>query len=120
MESITPRPVVHLELHTDAPDAAWSFYAQLCGWTAVRVETAAGSYLALTMGRRVGGGIVEGPIERPLWLPYVEVADAEEVTERARRLGARVVVGLREGPEGWRSVVSTPAAGEVALWQPKA
>jgi hypothetical protein len=25
----------------------------------------------------------------------------------------------REGPAGWRSVVSTPAAGEIALWQPK-
>jgi hypothetical protein len=25
----------------------------------------------------------------------------------------------REGPAGWRSVVATPAAGEIAFWQPK-
>jgi len=24
-----------------------------------------------------------------------------------------------EGPAGWRSVVSTPAGAEIALWQPK-
>ncbi len=120
MESITSRPVVHLELHTDAPDDAWAFYAQLCGWTVARIETPVGSYLALAMGRRMGGGIVSCPIERPLWLPYVEVADAGQATEQAQRLGARVLVAPREGPEGWRSVISTPAAGEIALWQPKA
>jgi hypothetical protein len=25
----------------------------------------------------------------------------------------------REGPVGWRSVVATPAGGDVAFWQPK-
>jgi len=25
----------------------------------------------------------------------------------------------REGPAGWRSVVSTPAGGEIAFWQQK-
>jgi hypothetical protein len=25
----------------------------------------------------------------------------------------------REGPAGWRSVVATPTAGEIAFWQPK-
>ena len=36
-----------------------------------------------------------------------------------RLLGAAVPVEPREGPAGWRSVVTTPAAGEIALWQPK-
>jgi len=27
---------------------------------------------------------------------------------------------LREGPAGWRGVVTTPASGDLALWQPKA
>jgi hypothetical protein len=30
-----------------------------------------------------------------------------------------VLLEAREGPTGWRSVVATPAAGEIALWQPK-
>ena len=43
----------------------------------------------------------------------------DDATEHARRLGAAVLLEPREGPSGWRSVVSSPVAGEVALWQPK-
>jgi predicted enzyme related to lactoylglutathione lyase len=37
----------------------------------------------------------------------------------ARRLGASVLLEPREGPAGWRSVIATPEAGEIALWQQK-
>ena len=56
---------------------------------------------------------------RPLWLPYVEVPRIEAATERARDLGAAVLLDPREGPAGWRSVVATPAGGEIAFWQAK-
>jgi predicted enzyme related to lactoylglutathione lyase len=49
----------------------------------------------------------------------VEVRDVPEATGRARRLGASVLLEPREGPAGWRSVVSAPAGGEIAFWQPK-
>jgi predicted enzyme related to lactoylglutathione lyase len=55
-----------------------------------------------------------------VWLPYVEVERVDEVTDRAGRLGARVLLEPREGPAGWRSVVATPEGGEIAFWQPKA
>ena len=42
-----------------------------------------------------------------------------DLTERARQLGAVVLLEPREGPSGWRSVISSPEAGEVALWEPK-
>jgi uncharacterized protein len=116
------RPVVHLELHTGDLDRARAFYAELCGWRPERV-TAAGatsSYLALDMGcRRFGGGIVECATERPVWLPYVEVPEVHAATERAHDLGAAVLLGPREGPAGWRSVVESPAGGEIAFWQQK-
>jgi predicted enzyme related to lactoylglutathione lyase len=54
-----------------------------------------------------------------VWLPYVEVPEIVAATERARRLGATVLLAPREGPAGWRSVVRAPAAGELAFWQPK-
>ena len=57
--------------------------------------------------------------DRALWLPYVEVGNVAAETERARGLGAHVMLGPREGPFGWRSVVGSPAGGEIALWQPK-
>jgi predicted enzyme related to lactoylglutathione lyase len=112
-------PVVHLELHTADLAGARAFYAGLCGWRPEQITVPSGSYLALEMGGGVGGGIVECPARRPLWLPYVEVPDVAEATENARRLGARVLLEPREGPAGWRGVVAAPAAGELAFWRPK-
>jgi len=113
------RPVVHLELHTPDQAAASGFYARLLGWRPELIETPCGSYLALDLGGGLDGGIVECGIRRPLWLPYVEVERIEECAARAERLGARVLLEPREGPAGWRCVVSTPDGGETAFWQPK-
>ena len=62
------------------------------------------SYLALDLSDGVDGGGVERASDRCLWLPYVEVTDVAEATERARLLGASVLLDPREGPRGWRSV----------------
>jgi predicted enzyme related to lactoylglutathione lyase len=116
------RPVVHLELHTGDLDRARTFYTEVCGWRPelMTAPGAAGSYLALDMGtRRFGGGIVECATERPVWLPYVEVPEVHAATARAAHLGAAVLLEPREGPAGWRSVVATPAGGEIAFWQQK-
>ena len=112
-------PVVHLELHTGDLPAAVAFYAGVCGWRPQRIDAGSATYWALGMGGEVGGGVVECAAETPLWLPYVEVAQIAEVTERARRLGASVLLEPREGPDGWRSVVAAPAGGEIAFWQAK-
>jgi predicted enzyme related to lactoylglutathione lyase len=113
------KPVVHLELHTGDLASARAFYAELCGWPSERIRVGERSYLALDMGEEFGGGIVECGTPRPLWLPYVEVADIGASTDQARVLGASVLLEPREGPAGWRSVVRTSAAGEIAFWQPK-
>jgi uncharacterized protein len=119
MNRSRPRPLVHLELHTPDRSAASAFYATLLDWRPDLIDAPCGSYLAVELGGGLGGGIVECATRRPLWLPYVEVDRIDEQTERARQLGARVLLGPREGPAGWRSVVSKEVAGEVALWQPK-
>ncbi len=113
-------PVVHLELHTGDLPQARDLYAELCGWHPQLIETRAGSYLSLELGKAFGGGIVECATRRPLWLPYVEVSAIAETTGQARKLGASVLLEPREGPAGWRSVVATPSGGEIAFWQPKA
>jgi predicted enzyme related to lactoylglutathione lyase len=112
-------PVVHLELHTGNLSRACAFYTQLFGWRAEKIDVSSGSYLALELGDGIDGGVVECPTERPLWLPYVEVGDLAAATERARVLGASVLLEPREGPAGWRSVVAVSAGAEVALWQSK-
>jgi predicted enzyme related to lactoylglutathione lyase len=111
--------VVHLELHTGDLPAASAFYARLLGWRAERIATCAGAYTALGLGGELDGGIVECGAERPLWLPYAEVEQITDATDRARALGASALLGPRAGPSGWRSVISAPQAGEIALWQRK-
>jgi predicted enzyme related to lactoylglutathione lyase len=113
------RPVVHLELHTGDLKGACAFYSSLCGWRTEEVSSAAGSYQALDPGAGLSGGVVECGVPRPLWLPYVEVPSIAAASEWAEELGARVLLPPREGPAGWRSVVSAPAGGEIAFWQPK-
>ena len=119
MTSIRSAPVVHLELHTGDLPRAREFYAGLCGWRVELIATRHGSYHGLELGDALSGGLVQCPAARPLWLPYVEVSKIGEMTDRARSLGAAVLLEPREGPAGWRSVVGTAATGEIAFWQPK-
>ena len=119
MTPLCSNPVVHLELHTGDLPRARDLYAELCGWRPERIETRAGSYLSLELGGGLEGGIVECPVRGPRWLPYVEVDRIADATNRARGLGASVLLEPREGPAGWRSVVRTAVGGELAFWQPK-
>jgi uncharacterized protein len=119
MRSARPNSVVHLELHTGDLQGAIAFYGELLGWRPERIRAGGGSYLALGLGDRLGGGIVECGAKHPLWVPYVEVPDVSRATEHAEGLGGEVLVGPREGPRGWRSVISAPDGGDLAFWQPK-
>ena len=120
MTTVVPSsPVVHVELHTADRARARAFYATLCGWHGEPIDTMNGSYLALELGNNLGGGIVECGTEHAVWLPYVEVAQIDTATRLARQLGASVLLEPREGPAGWRSVITTPEAGQIALWQHK-
>lgn len=111
-------PLVHLELHTPDLAAASSFYRELLGWRPERVRAGDSSYHALDL-EACSGGVVECGTERALWLPYAEVPCVAQATRRAQDLGAKVMLDPRDGPAGWRSVLVTPAGGELALWQPK-
>jgi predicted enzyme related to lactoylglutathione lyase len=115
-----PYQVVHLELHTGDLAGAREFYSGLCGWRQEQVQiNSSSSYQTLELSDGLGGGIVECPVRRPIWLPYVEVPRVDCATDQARECGAAVLLEPREGPAGWRSVVSTEAGGELAFWQPK-
>jgi predicted enzyme related to lactoylglutathione lyase len=114
-----PSSVVHLELHTPNLARACAFYGRLLGWRPEQFGAAGASYHGLDLGTGLGGGVVECGTQRALWLPYVEVASVAGITDRARGLGASVMLEPREGPTGWRSVVTAEDCGEIALWQPK-
>jgi uncharacterized protein len=111
--------VVHLELHTHDQAEVRAFLWELLGWRSWQAGPVDHDYLALSVGDRVGGGIVECGQRPPSWLPYIGVGDVGQATDRACELGASVLLAPREGPWGWRSIVTTPSAGDLALWQLK-
>jgi predicted enzyme related to lactoylglutathione lyase len=113
------KPVVHLELHTGNLPCACAFATELFGWRAETVTVGSSSYLALGLGNGIEGGVVEHDTDKSVWLPYVQVPDIAEASRRALGLGAAVALEPREGPAGWRSVITSPAVGAIALWQPK-
>ena len=81
-------------------------YTDSSGGVQETIHVGPSSYLALELGQGIDGGIVECDREPPLWLPYVEVADVAEATERARLLGASVLLEPQRAPEAgaasWR------------------
>ena len=92
-------PVVHLELHTGDLPRARAFYTRALRLARRSGSTPArGSYLALELGGGIGGGIVECETRRPLWLPYVEVAEIAEATERARAARGLGAARAARGP----------------------
>lgn len=119
MEGNLTAPVVHLELHTGDRPEAEALYGAVCGWQAEAIDAQGRPYRALDLGHGLGGGIVECAARRSLWLPYVAVDSVAAATERARTLGAAVLLEACEGPAGWRSVIATSAGAELALWQQK-
>lgn len=110
---------MHLELHTPNPARACLFYTGLLAWRPQTIHSTAGTYLTLEMGGGFDAGLVEAETRRAFWLPYVEVEEVGAVTEEAARLGADVLLGVREGPAGWRAVVASDESGPLAFWQPK-
>ena len=112
-------PVIHLELHTADQARASELYAGLLGWRSKRIHGATSSYMSLGLGDRCGGGIVECGAPRAMWVPYVAVDRIDDVTDRAGRMGAHIVLEPREGAVGWRSVIETPEGGEIGFWQAK-
>ena len=114
METSLARGVVHLELHTGQLGRACGFYARLLGWRCETINLSHGSYLALDLGGRLGGGIVECRTAAHVDA-YVEVDDVFALTARARELGASVLLEPREGPAGWRSVVAEGQRRDRAL-----
>jgi uncharacterized protein len=87
------------ELLTSDPDAAAKFYGAVFGWGVESMEIPGfGRYTLLkrtgvkgTDGAdRNAAGVIKIPpgVPRPFWLSYVAVPDADEVLNKAKRLGA--------------------------------
>ncbi|MDB5033133.1 MAG: Glyoxalase/bleomycin resistance protein/dioxygenase [Chlorobi bacterium] len=112
-------PFVYVQLHTQQPEAAKKFYGDLFDWNFDDLSTAFGTYTEVLVGEGIGGGIMKGGANAPThWLPFVDVNDVAQSTDRARALGATVIVEPSLVPgKGTFSVIIDPTGATLALWQ---
>src|SRR5260370_41778638 len=116
-----PNPFVHVELNTTNIAAAKSFYGALFGWNLQDVPMGGDrTYTMISVGEGTGGGMQAHPVAGApsSWLAYVDVGDIHAATEKARKLGAKVVrepMGVKGA--GWLSVLVDPTCATPGSWK---
>jgi len=113
-------PFVHVELNTTDIHKAQSFYSKLFDWKTEEAQMPDGEYTMIDVGDGTGGGMLpqKVPGAPSAWLPYVEVADIEAATAKAKQLGARVMKDVTEVPQmGWYSIITDPTGAHLGLWK---
>ena len=111
---------VWLELASDDVVVAKKFYAKLFGWSMdegggmVKVNVGARIEMGAEIKKNPGAGHIPSH-----WTPLVEVEDVKVSTEKAVKLGAKVLYEVYQLPDGrgYASTVLDPAGAPLSLWQ---
>lgn len=112
-----------MQLGTSDPKVAREFYEKLFKWTLASKELhSGGPYIEVDAGEGPCAGIAKG--DRPNeshWIPFVNVEDIHVHTEKAEKLGAKIVVPITDlgGDEGFFSVFVDPTGAVLGLYAPK-
>ena len=115
-------PFVHIELHTSDLKKAKDFYGKLFDWKLEDSQVPDfGTYTMIGVGEGTGGGMITADKGMPsAWIPYVDVADVSSSTQKARQLGAKVIVdSIPVADMGRMSIVVDPTGGTLGFWQSK-
>ena len=114
-------PALHRFMWTEHlsrdPQASAAFYASLAGFEVRKVDLAGRPYWLLVQGRE-RAGLLRNPIavDRPIWLPYVRVADPAVSAARAAQLGGKVLLAPRgDVRNGTMALIADPAGAVLAL-----
>jgi hypothetical protein len=114
-------PALHRFMWTEHlsrdPQASAAFYASLVGFEVRKEEFAGRPYWVLVRGRE-RAGLLRNPItvDRPIWLPFVRVADPGASAAAAGRLGGRILLAPRSDVRnGQMALVADPSGAMLAL-----
>ena len=115
------------ELLTSDPAAAQPFYTSLMGWSTSLWEGGDRPYTMWMLNELPIGGVMLLPEEArkmgalPHWLSYIGVSAIDETVEKAKGLGARILVDPMNIPSvGRLAVVADPQGAAFAVFQPEA
>lgn len=108
-------PFIWLDHRSDDPSAVNKFYLRLFGWTQAE-KMPPGMSAFGEKGDKPWAAAVASETLPAGWLPYVRVEDLNAATEKALKLGAKVIKKQTKGPVGTFVVVQDPGGGTIALW----
>ena len=110
---------------TDGPGAK-KFYSELFGWETADMPIGEGMvYTMLSLGGKTVGALYDkGEAMKDVpthWASYISVTSADEITAKAKSLGATII---REPFDvfdvGRMAVITDPTGAAFCIWQPKA
>lgn len=108
------------ELYTTDPKRAADFYQSLFGWSGEKVQLPVGEYTMFEKGGAQAAGMLQiskewGPMP-PHWLVYFAVDDSDRTVEKAKGMGANVMVPPTDIPNiGRFSILSDPQGAGFAV-----
>lgn len=123
MTSYAPGTFCWVDLATNAPEGAKSFYGEIFGWTSEDIETDYEvPYSLLKRDGKRAAALYEMAPEQgafPYWASYVRVSDVEKSAERAVDLGGRLVMPPVEVMQlGRMAFIQDPTGAVLGLWEP--
>ena len=123
MTSYAPGTFSWVDLSTPDVEASKKFYSALFGWASEDFPSGPGQ--TYSMMRKDGHDAAAIATQQqagmpPFWSSYITVANVDESTEKAKSLGANVMMGPMEVMDvGRMSVVFDPTGAAFMLWEPR-
>lgn len=110
------------ELMTDDPERSIAFYKAIGGFESEAMPMGeGGTYHLLKSGGQGRAGVMKNPMPGvpQNWLPYVQVQNADQSHDKAKRLGASIKVPPTDIPNVGRfSVFEDPLGAALGILQP--
>jgi predicted enzyme related to lactoylglutathione lyase len=108
------------ELYTQDTAKSVAFYSKLAGFTEKAMDMPSGTYHVLSFDGHDRAGVMTPPMPMPqAWMPYVQVANADQTVEKAKRLGATIHVAGDDVPGiGRIAILEDTQGGWLGLLQP--
>lgn len=108
------------DLASPDPDESASFYGELLGVETTEADEEMGGYrMFLQRDRQVAGLMQTQENQPPSWTTYINVSDADEVTDKVKDAGGDVMVEPMDIRQyGRLAVYSDPTGAVFGIWQP--
>jgi len=108
------------ELLTRDVNASKEFYKKLLDWTMEDVPMENGSYTILKANGRPVGGIMKMPPQvppetPPHWGTYITVDDVDSLAQKAKELGAKILVPPTDSPDARFCVFEDPQGAVLSV-----